>query len=282
MKFISLFAGIGGFDFGLERAGMECVGQVECNPFCQRVLKKHWPHIKLVGDIHDVTADTFGAADLICGGFPCQPFSTAGSRKGKNDARYLWPEMLRVIKLYRPTWVIGENVKGIITLALDSVCDELEKEGYAVRSMCLPACAIGAVHRRERLFVLAHATSNGQHEGSSTGSAVSANGSRRSKEQEEDSKHEGCGCFRDVLDRESGEIGTWGVEPPEIRVDDGLPNRMDRNKAIGNAVVPQMVEVIGKAIQRAHVLCAERLPDTMEAQKHLTTAQLCNGQSPAA
>jgi len=266
MKFISLFAGIGGFDLGLERAGMQCVGQVEYNPFCQRVLKQHWPHVKLIGDIKDVTTESFGAVDLICGGFPCQPFSTAGSRKGKKDSRYLWPEMLRVIKAYKPTWVIGENVKGLITLALDSVCDDLEKEGYSVRPVCLPACAIGAVHRRERLFVLAHTTSNGRHEGTTTGGNVSPNGSWREEKPEKDSKHEGCGSFRDVLDGCSQAIGTWGVEPPEIRVDDGIPNRVDRNKSIGNSVSPQVAEVIGRAIQRAHVLCAERLPDTAEAR----------------
>jgi DNA (cytosine-5)-methyltransferase 1 len=252
MKFISLFTGIGGFDLGFERAGMQCVGQVEYNSFCQQVLKKYWPNVKLIGDIRDVTAESFESADLICGGFPCQPFSTAGSRKGKKDSRYLWPEMLRVIKAYKPTWVVGENVKGLITIALDTVCNDLEKEGYSVQSMCLPACAIGAVHRRERLFILAHSASNGQHESPSPRSIVSANGSWWEKEQEENSEYERCSCFRDVLDGQSTEIGSWGIEPPEIRVDDGIPNRMDRNKSIGNSVSPQMAEIIGRAILRAH------------------------------
>ena len=249
MRFLSLFAGIGGFDLGLERAGFECAGQVEINPFCQKVLAKHWPNVKRIGDIREVKGNEFGAIDLVCGGFPCQPFSTAGKRKGKSDARYLWPEMLRVINTIKPSWIIGENVKGLITLGLDTICDELENEGYAVQTMCIPACSIGAVHRRERLFILANSASYGLYKGETTRSDVSTNDTRRKEEQEKNSKHERCGCFRNVLDGYCNQIGTWGVEPPEIRVDDGLPNRMDRIKALGNAVVPQIVEIIGRAIK---------------------------------
>jgi len=292
MKFISLFAGIGGFDLGLERAGMQCVGQVEYNPFCQRVLKHHWPHVKLVGDIHDVTADSFGTAELICGGFPCQPFSAAGSKKGKSDARYLWPEMLRVIKAYRPTWVIGENVVGIINMALDTVCIDLENEGYSVQPIIIPACGINAPHKRERVWFLAHANSNTDNANgreireaqgipsisrSEVGCRLScgtigadvpnANGERL----QGGTVVGGIGCIWSESEQQpSGQVqSAWEnfpTQPPLCGRDDGIPNRVDRIRSLGNAVVPQVVEVIGRAILRAHVLCAERLPDIKEAR----------------
>lgn len=156
MKFLSLFAGIGGFDLGLERAGMRCVGQVEIDKKCQLVLAKHWPNVKRMEDIRKVNGDEFGTIDLICGGFPCQPFSTAGKRKGAEDNRYLWPEMVRVIDTARPTWVIGENVAGIVSMALDQVHSDLESIGYKVQSFIIPACAVDAPHRRDRVWIVAH------------------------------------------------------------------------------------------------------------------------------
>lgn len=161
MKFISLFSGIGGFDLGLEWAGMECIGQVENDPYCQAVLAYHWPHVKRIGDIRDVKVGDFDTAGLVCGGFPCQPFSCAGKRKGKEDDRYLWPEMLRVIKEYRPAWVLGENVAGIISMELDKVLFDLEGEGYQTRAFIIPACAVDAPHRRDRVWIIAHAANTG-------------------------------------------------------------------------------------------------------------------------
>src|SRR4030042_505579 len=159
MKFISLFAGIGGFDLGLERAGMQCVGQVERNPCCQRVLAHHWPEVKRIGDIRNVNGTEFGAVDLVCGGFPCQPFSHAGKRKGKADDRYLWPEMLRVIQAYRPAWVLGENVAGIVSMALDTVLSDLEAQGYQCEAFIIPACAVDAKHERKRVWIVGHSES---------------------------------------------------------------------------------------------------------------------------
>lgn len=274
MRFISLFAGIGGFDLGLERAGMQCVGQVEYNPFCQRVLKHHWPHVKLIGDIHDVTADSFGTAELICGGFPCQPFSAAGNKKGKSDARYLWPEMLRVVKAYRPTWVIGENVVGIINMALDTVCIDLENENYSVQPIIIPACGINAPHKRDRVWFFAHANSNtdnangkeireaqgipsiGRSEvgcrlscGTIDTDVPNANG-----EGLQGGKIvRGFGCIRPESEQQpSGQVQpaweNFPAQPPLCGRDDGIPNRVDRIRSLGNAVVPQIVEVIGRAI----------------------------------
>jgi DNA (cytosine-5)-methyltransferase 1 len=156
MNFLSLFSGIGGFDIALERVGMCCVGQVEKDDFCQAVLAHHWPDVKRIGDIRDVNGTEFGAVDLICGGFPCQPFSHAGKRKGKADDRYLWPEMLRVIQAYRPAWVLGENVAGIVNMALDTVLSDLEAQGYQCEAFIIPACAVDAPHERKRVWILAN------------------------------------------------------------------------------------------------------------------------------
>jgi len=153
----SLFAGIGGFDLGLERAGMEIRWQVENNLWCQRVLAKHWPNVTRYGDIKQVDWHTIEPVDLVCGGFPCQPFSLAGKRKGFDDDRYLWPEVVRCLDAVRPTWFLGENVPGIIKVALDQVCADLEALGYTVQPICVPACAVDAPHQRQRVWILAYA-----------------------------------------------------------------------------------------------------------------------------
>ena len=153
----SLFSGIGGFDLGLERAGMTIKWQVEIDDFCNKVLEKHWPDVKRYRDIKELRGDELEPVDLICGGFPCQPFSAAGKRRSKEDDRYLWPEMLRVIRAVRPNWIIGENVAGIVSLALDDVLSDLESEGYACQSFIIPACAVNAPHRRDRVWIIAHA-----------------------------------------------------------------------------------------------------------------------------
>ena len=162
MNFLSLFAGSGGFDLGLERAGMKCVGQVEWDPYCQAALAHHWPEGPRVSNIKEVTGDSFKEkVDLICGGAPCQPFSVAGKQRGDGDDRYLWPEMFRVIRAYRPTWVLGENVPGIVKMALDTVLADLEGEGYACQTFLVPACGVDAPHRRERVWIVAHRGGDG-------------------------------------------------------------------------------------------------------------------------
>ena len=130
MRVLDLFSGIGGFSLGLERAGMETVAFCEIEEFPRKVLAKHWPGVPIHKDIRDLKGDAIGPVDLICGGYPCQPFSTAGKRRGKEDDRHLWPEYLRLIREIRPTWVIGENVAGHISMGLDQVLADLEGEGY--------------------------------------------------------------------------------------------------------------------------------------------------------
>ncbi|MDK2920132.1 MAG: (cytosine-5)-methyltransferase 1 [Candidatus Petromonas sp.] len=157
----SLFSGIGAMDYGLQLAGMEIAWQVEIDEFCRKVLQKYWPEVPKYGDIREVKPDELEPVDLICGGFPCQPFSTAGKRRGTADDRYFWPEMFRVIKALRPRWVLGENVAGIVNLALDTVLSDLESEGYETATFIIPACAVNAPHRRDRVWVVAYAKCQG-------------------------------------------------------------------------------------------------------------------------
>ena len=164
---LSLFTGIGGLDLAAEWAGFRTVGQCEWADYPRAVLEKHWPGMPRWRDIRTLTGDDFFAktglrtVTVLSGGFPCQPFSTAGKRRGKDDDRYLWPEMLRVISQIRPAWVVGENVAGIVSMALDTVLSDLESIGYSCQAFVIPACAVDAPHRRDRVSILGYAEHNG-------------------------------------------------------------------------------------------------------------------------
>lgn len=248
MNVLSLFSGIGGFDLAAEWAGMQTVAFCECDKFCQKVLAKHWPNVRIYDDVKTINTSELPKIDVLCGGYPCQPFSTAGNRRGEADKRHMWPHMLRVVRELKPSWVVGENVKGHITIGLDTVCNDLEREGYTVRAVCIPACAIGTVHRRERVFVLANTAGYGRDEGTTSSSNVPADDARRAEKSKEDCQYERCCGLRIKLDWQGREVGGWGVKPPDIRVDARLPNRVDRNKAVGNSVSPQQAYPIFKAI----------------------------------
>ena len=159
---LSLFSGIGGLDLAAELAGIQTVGQCEWADYPTKVLEKHWPDIPRWRDIRTLTGESFyertglRTVDIISGGFPCQPFSVTGKRRGKEDDRYLWPEMLRIIRELRPYWVVGENVAGIIRMALDDVLSDLESQGYTTRTFVLPAAGVGAMHRRYRTAIVAY------------------------------------------------------------------------------------------------------------------------------
>ena len=160
MKVLDLFSGIGGFSLGLEWAGMSTVAMCEKDPYCRKILAKHWPDLTIHEDIRNLDGKEYrNSIDLVAGGFPCQPFSVAGKRKGSDDDRHLWPEMRRVIQEAKPRWVIGENVFGFINMALDDVQADLEREHYEVRKFVLPAVAVDAKHRRDRIFVVAYSNS---------------------------------------------------------------------------------------------------------------------------
>jgi len=164
LKLLDLFSGIGGFSLGLESTGhFETIAFVEKDEFCQKVLKKNFNNIPIESEVRNVKGDRY-AADIITGGFPCQPFSVAGKRKGTDDDRYLWDETIRVIRECKPRWFIGENVEGIINIqegvVLRQVCDDLEKEGFEVQCIVIPASGIGAWHQRKRVWIIAHSNSN--------------------------------------------------------------------------------------------------------------------------
>jgi len=158
---LDLFSGIGGFALAAKWNGYRTVGFCDNEPYAQAVLKKHWPEVPCHKDIREVRGELYAGVTLLTGGFPCQPFSNAGKQRGKNDDRYLWPEMLRVIREARPTWIIGENVAGIVNMELDQVCADLEGQGYEVEPIIVPACAVDAPHRRDRIWIVAHSKLHG-------------------------------------------------------------------------------------------------------------------------
>jgi DNA (cytosine-5)-methyltransferase 1 len=275
MKALSLFSGIGGADLAAEATGMEIVAFAEIDPFCCKVLKKHWPDVPNLGDVFDITKESIdGAVALIYGGFPCQPFSAAGQRKGKEDDRDLWPEMLRLIQTFRPTWVVGENTYGFVSLGLDDALSDLEAEGYSTRAFVLPACAVGAYHRRDRCFIVAYADGGVQQQtpepreesqrrtgnetedvtdsrsvglqGSSTGQIP-----RFPETSQQPQRGDGGDRRRSTGTTQPGVVrGVHGLFagldagrlmeiPPLIR--GRMPNRAKRIKALGNAIVPQQI-----------------------------------------
>ena len=167
LRMLDLFSGIGGFSYAGEKlvGGYETVAFCEYDKHAQKVLRKHWPDTEIIDDVRELAndADRFrGLVDIVVGGYPCQPFSLAGVRRGDKDDRHLWPEMLRIIQAVRPTWVIGENVAGHISMGLDTVLSDLEAEGYQARCFVIPAVAADAYHRRDRCWVIAYADREGE------------------------------------------------------------------------------------------------------------------------
>jgi len=158
---IDLFSGIGGFALAARWTGFRTVAFCECEPYAQRVLRKHWPDVPIHDDVRTFPGERYAGASLLTGGFPCQPFSLAGKRAGSGDDRFLWPAMVAVVETVRPAWVIGENVPGIVSMELDRCASDLEAQGYAVWPVIVPACAVGAFHRRDRVWILAHREKSG-------------------------------------------------------------------------------------------------------------------------
>ena len=357
MNVIDLFSGIGGISRGLEMVRDENDKQVfftklfcEVDPYCQKVLKKHWPDVPIVDDIRELNDETLADtesggcerrgshemgnrgemadrverggkyrgnefsenritpihADVITGGYPCQPFSVAGKQRGEDDERHLWPEMLRVIQTVRPRWVIAENVYGHIKLGYDTVASQLEDNNFTVWTFVVPACAVDAPHRRDRLWIVGYSEHNGLlAEQEFRGDETTSN-KRRKEEQETTGESQGAdrprngeGIYRGEVGSEScteGDVADtsdkglqgseqpeasgqgarasrsasqccedggrfWSVEPSVCGMDDGLPDglyrgrvatgvkdRVNRLKALGNSVVPQIPELIGRAI----------------------------------
>ena len=210
---LSLFSGIGGIDLAAEWAGIKTVGQCEWAEYPTKVLEKHWPTVPRWKDIRTLTGKSFyektnrRTVDIISGGFPCQPFSVAGKRRGKEDDRYLWPEMVRVIKELRPTWVVGENVAGIVRMALPGILSELEACGYRTRTFLIPACAVGARHRRYRVAIVGYSEHNGL-----SATAVSGSGG----EDVQDAYSAGCKEQHTTSEPEKTRIAMWGCDAGDV------------------------------------------------------------------
>ena len=222
MRFGSLFAGIGGIDLGLERAGMECVWQVENDPYATKVLERHWPKVRRYDDIKKIKWEEVERADVVCGGFPCPVVSQAA--RGRNNGEWLWPEFTRCIGVLRPRLVVVENVPGLLRTRLGDVLRDLAVLGYDAEWESLPASAVGASHRRERVWIFAYPNSNGKP-------GVGVNAETR------------------CLQKLNGPVWDWPNPPTGIRVDDGVSRRVDRLRCLGNAVVPQVAEWVGRRME---------------------------------
>jgi len=268
MRVLDLFSGIGGFSLGLERAGMTTAAFCEIDPKARLVLQKHWPDVPIFEDVTTLTAaDMKGKIDVICGGFPCQDISLAGKGAGlAGDRSGLWFQFHRLIKEIRPPWVIIENVSALRSRGLDVILGGLAALGYDAEWHCIPASAVGAPHRRDRVWVVAYPKIDGRDgalfasqwqavSGSVESGANVADGQRQRLEGHTRHGVGGAGWKESDGPVSTSSIfhgtnfaGQWDVEPDVGRVANGVPKRVDRLKQLGNAVVPQIPEVIGRAI----------------------------------
>ena len=313
MRHLDLFSGIGGFALAASRVwnDHQVVSFCDIEPFAQKVLKKHWSDVPCHDDIKTMKGSDYANIDLLTGGFPCQPFSQAGQRRGSEDDRHLWPEMLRIIREAKPRWIVGENVRGLTNwndgVVFDEVLSDLEAEGYSVQSFLIPACAVDAPHRRDRVWIVAnarHSESQGWNKPETYNERCDGTRSEAGREPSPscsdvaDTQHirlnecqherqprcrEGLseGDGENVSDSDSGttqkrkcgvsilgeedkrwetvglryginEDGRGWISEPELgRVANGVPSRVDRLKGLGNAIVPQVAEMIFRAIRES-------------------------------
>jgi DNA (cytosine-5)-methyltransferase 1 len=255
ITFGSLFSGIGGMDLGLERAGMVCKWQVEINPFCQRVLAKHWPNVKRHDDITKLTGEELAPVDCIAGGFPCQDISSSGKKVGITGRKSgLWKDMARIVRHVRPRFIIVENVSAILARGVSTVLGDLAESGYDAEWQCLPVAAFSLPHIRERIFILGY-----------------ANGYRKPTLPFNDEApwlppillNTKCDVGPQLRKvgriRREGEPVPWvtgrqdGYQPRALGVDDEPPYRLDRLRGIGNSVAPDVAEWIGRRVIAASI-----------------------------
>ena len=273
MKHIDLFSGIGGFALAARWMGWETVQFVEIDKFCQKVLSKNFPNIPIYGDIKEFDGTKLrGTIDIITGGFPCQPYSIAGRRKGTEDDRHLWPEMLRIIREVQPTFIVGENVYGLVNwnggMVFEEVQTSLEAEGYEITPVILPACAINATHRRDRIWFVADSNSirnlhvKDEINPTERLQAFDESNGRYKNTYPNNGGERIQGFFKEKIQElggiqrgeDFGIFATWtgrsNISTPVIcRNYDGLPFGVDRIKGLGNAIVPQVALEIFKAIE---------------------------------
>tara|TARA_R100000773_G_scaffold40280_1_gene36142 strand:+ start:284 stop:1120 length:837 start_codon:yes stop_codon:yes gene_type:complete len=269
---VDLCSGIGGFALGFQRAGLsQPVLFCDIEPWSRQVLAKHWPDVPIAEDVKELASDPrrlVPNCDILTAGYPCQPFSQAGVRRGEEDDRHIWPEIFTIVQEKRPTWCVFENVCGHISLGLDQVLSDLESKGYAVQAFVVPACAVDAPHRRDRVWIVGHADSGdiARHDqtaqqGLAAGCkhVADANGARLQRQWTQPSgvsakqRDAGDSCRRDIESSVGGMangIPTWLDEPRDIpRVATGVKQRAARLKGLGNAIVPQIAMQIGLTIK---------------------------------
>jgi len=272
LRVLDLFSGIGGFSLGLERTGcFKTVAFCEIESFPRKVLRKHWQNVPIYEDVRTLTADRLSAdgisVDVICGGFPCQDISTAGKGAGIEGERSgLWTEFSRLIGEICPQYVIVENVAALLSRGLDKVLGDLAAIGFDAEWHGISASAVGAPHRRDRIWIVAHAARV-----FSDGSGIYGRGDKESASSISQPRN----CSADAADTNGTRLerwdlseriraelstvscaGGWSVEPDVDRVAHGISSRVDRLKGLGNAVVPQIPELIGRAIIKAHEAAA--------------------------
>jgi DNA (cytosine-5)-methyltransferase 1 len=255
----SLFSGIGAADLAASWLGWNNVFQVEIDDFCMKILERHFPTTERYRDRKAFDGTKYqGRLDIISGGFPCQPFSSMSKeRLGQRDERYLWPEMLRVIRQIKPSYVLGENVIGLLSTGHETVCLDLEREGYEVETIILPAAALGAPHLSNRVFILADSTGAARQGMVSEGSILQESKNRQNRVQE--------------TRRDAGEyVSVWESAPPPFcqfcGMDDGIPDRIHRIKALGNAIVPQVIFEIFKALDSWHRVGGFQLSESIPSE----------------
>lgn len=239
----SLFSGIGGMDLGLARAGFQIRWQVEIDDYCRRILTKHWPDVPKYTDVRTLTGDELEPVNLIAGGFPCQPVSLAGQRRGQDDERWLWPHFARLLRVVRPRYVIVENVPGLLGRGMGDVLGDLAALGYDAEWESLPAAAFGAPHLRWRVFIVAYRSSTPGQGVFGRREQQPAGGPAAGSPTDPDDQRP---LFPVPGPGASQGPDWWATEPGVGRVVHGVPQRVDRLAGLGNAVVPQVIEWIGR------------------------------------
>ena len=269
LKVLDLFSGIGGFSLGLERTGyFETLAFCEIDQNCQKVLRKHWPLTKIYSDIQDLNGYRFSGIDVVCGGFPCQDISIAGKKKGMKDEHGkrtrsgLWEEMLRIIEESEPRYAIIENVSNLLNKGLARVLKDLHSIGYDAEWHIISAESIGAFHKRERIWIIAYPNSNGSSSRTIKDRQVQANQKRKTQEIYNEREKcltepiENCAILsRGAIDHaKNTQAETFALVSSVRRIVNGIPKwlheykRRERIKQLGNSVVPQIPELIGRAI----------------------------------
>jgi len=273
MAHVDLCSGIGGFALGFEWAGLsKPVMFCDIEPWSRKVLAKHWPDVSIAKDVKELASDPARLVpdcDILTAGYPCQPFSVAGLQRGAEDDRHIWPEIYKIIQAKRPNWIVCENVPGHINLGLDQVLSDLETEDYTWQPFVVPACSVGAPHKRDRVWIIAHANSQGEPDGTINEQRMvghttdngwnrgATQAGRKGQTDQPDQPELGIrGEFsrpsEDVAEHKQRAKDWWAVEPPVGRVAHGIPGRVDRLKGLGNAIVPQIAMQIGLTIKAVH------------------------------